>query len=405
MEMELGLGRYWGFGGRRCGACAVAPAAVHCRTCDGGGGGGGGYLCAGCDAEHGRAGHERVWVCEVCELAPAAVTCKADAAALCAACDSDIHDANPLARRHERVPVQPIGSASAAAAPDALLFGGEKDVAAVDLTTGAVGGGVGKEVKLDFLFADFMDPYLGGSPELARFPHADSVVPNGSTGPAMELGFAAVVKPSYSSYTAASLGNSVSACSSLPRSRQESLDLALAYSIDHLHLQFIILSIEQGSSSEVGLVPDAICGGGGGIIELDFAQSKAAYLPYASTPSHSMSSSMDVGVAPEMSDGAAAGRAYAAAAAAEGRASRLMRYREKRKNRRFEKTIRYASRKAYAETRPRIKGRFAKRADDHDGDNHGETDAASPAPAAAAPPPPQQQTMLDFAGYGVVPTF
>ncbi|KAH0452627.1 hypothetical protein IEQ34_019926 [Dendrobium chrysotoxum] len=40
---------------------------------------------------------------------------------------------------------------------------------------------------------------------------------------------------------------------------------------------------------------------------------------------------------------------------------RLMRYREKRKNRRFEKTIRYASRKAYAETRPRIKGRFAKR--------------------------------------------
>ncbi|BAF07988.2 Os02g0178100 [Oryza sativa Japonica Group] len=201
-----------------------------------------------------------------------------------------------------------------------------------------------------------MDPYLGGSPELARFPHADSVVPNhnGSAGPAMELGFAggggAAVKPSYSSYTAASLGNS-------------------------------------GSSSEVGLVPDAICGGGGGgIIELDFAQSKAAYLPYASTPSHSMSSSMDMGVAaPEMSDcaAAAAGRAYAA----EGRAARLMRYREKRKNRRFEKTIRYASRKAYAETRPRVKGRFAKRADDHD---------------AAAPPP---QIMLDFAGYGVVPTF
>uniref|UniRef100_A0A0E0CGL3 CCT domain-containing protein n=1 Tax=Oryza meridionalis TaxID=40149 RepID=A0A0E0CGL3_9ORYZ len=361
--MELGLGRYWGVGGRRCGACAVAPAAVHCRTCDGGGGGG--YLCAGCDAEHGRAGHERVWVCEV---APAAVTCKADAAVLCAACDADIHDANPLARRHERVPVQPIGS-SAAAPPDALLFGGENDAAAaaVDLTTAAGGGVGGKEVKLDFLFADyFMDPYLGGSPELARFPHADSVVPNhnGSAGPAMELGFAsggggataAAVKPSYSSYTAASLGNS-------------------------------------GSSSEVGLVPDAICGGGG-IIELDFAQSKAAFLPYASTPSHSMSSSMDMGVAaPEMSDGAAeAGRAYAAAAA-EGRAARLMRYREKRKNRRFEKTIRYASRKAYAETRPRVKGRFAKRADDHD-----DADAA----AAAAPPP---HVMLDFAGYGVVPTF
>lgn len=43
------------------------------------------------------------------------------------------------------------------------------------------------------------------------------------------------------------------------------------------------------------------------------------------------------------------------------REARVLRYREKRKTRRFEKTIRYASRKAYAETRPRIKGRFAKK--------------------------------------------
>lgn len=37
----------------------------------------------------------------------------------------------------------------------------------------------------------------------------------------------------------------------------------------------------------------------------------------------------------------------------------VCRYREKRKRRTFEKTIRYESRKAYAEVRPRIKGRFA----------------------------------------------
>lgn len=43
------------------------------------------------------------------------------------------------------------------------------------------------------------------------------------------------------------------------------------------------------------------------------------------------------------------------------REARVLRYREKKKARKFEKTIRYASRKAYAETRPRIKGRFAKR--------------------------------------------
>jgi hypothetical protein len=43
----------------------------------------------------------------------------------------------------------------------------------------------------------------------------------------------------------------------------------------------------------MGLVPDAICGRGGsvtgGVIELDFAQSKAAYLPYTTTPTHSVS--------------------------------------------------------------------------------------------------------------------
>ncbi|KAI8465164.1 MAG: hypothetical protein J3K34DRAFT_94166 [Monoraphidium minutum] len=43
------------------------------------------------------------------------------------------------------------------------------------------------------------------------------------------------------------------------------------------------------------------------------------------------------------------------------REQRVQRYREKRMRRQFKKTIRYASRKAYAEVRPRIKGRFAKK--------------------------------------------
>ncbi|CAN6477935.1 unnamed protein product [Victoria cruziana] len=45
---------------------------------------------------------------------------------------------------------------------------------------------------------------------------------------------------------------------------------------------------------------------------------------------------------------------------ATGREARVSRYREKRKKRQFEKKIRYASRKAYAEKRPRVKGRFVK---------------------------------------------
>ncbi|TVU31693.1 hypothetical protein EJB05_23391 [Eragrostis curvula] len=59
------------------------------------------------------------------------------------------------------------------------------------------------------------------------------------------------------------------------------------------------------------------------------------------------------------------------------REAKVMRYKEKRKRRRYEKQIRYASRKAYAEMRPRVKGRFAKVPDGGDG-------AAAPQQAAAA---------------------
>lgn len=60
------------------------------------------------------------------------------------------------------------------------------------------------------------------------------------------------------------------------------------------------------------------------------------------------------------------------------REAKVMRYKEKRKRRRYEKQIRYASRKAYAEMRPRVKGRFAKVPD-------GEAPTTPPpAPAAAA---------------------
>ncbi|KAM0046787.1 putative transcription factor interactor and regulator Znf-B family [Helianthus debilis subsp. tardiflorus] len=44
-------------------------------------------------------------MCEVCEQAPANVTCKADAAAMCAMCDRDIHSANPPIRRHVSIPM------------------------------------------------------------------------------------------------------------------------------------------------------------------------------------------------------------------------------------------------------------------------------------------------------------
>jgi hypothetical protein len=43
--------------------------------------------------------------CDSCRAAPCAVYCRADAAALCTACDAEVHSANPLAQRHHRVPM------------------------------------------------------------------------------------------------------------------------------------------------------------------------------------------------------------------------------------------------------------------------------------------------------------
>lgn len=78
-----------------------------------------------------------------------------------------------------------------------------------------------------------------------------------------------------------------------------------------------------------------------------------------------------------LGDAAAAANGSASGAdPAVDREAKVMRYKEKRKRRRYEKQIRYASRKAYAEMRPRVKGRFAKVPD-------GEA-PAPPAPAAAA---------------------
>lgn len=47
----------------------------------------------------------------------------------------------------------------------------------------------------------------------------------------------------------------------------------------------------------------------------------------------------------------------------ETREAKVLRYREKRKTRKFEKKIRYSSRKANAETRHRASGRFARRSE------------------------------------------
>ncbi|XP_057958079.1 B-box zinc finger protein 24-like [Malania oleifera] len=48
--------------------------------------------------------------CDVCERAPATVICCADEAALCAKCDIEVHAANKLASKHQRLLLQSLSS-------------------------------------------------------------------------------------------------------------------------------------------------------------------------------------------------------------------------------------------------------------------------------------------------------
>ncbi len=344
----------WALASKPCDSCKSAAAILFCRPDSA-------FLCVACDSKiHGAnklaSRHERVWMCEVCEQAPASVTCKADAAALCVTCDRDIHSANPLARRHDRVPVVPFYDSaeslvkSTAAAVGFLVPGGAGD----EEDSEAAGSWLipdpklpgGPDMKSGEVFFSDIDPFLDFNYSDGKFQHhnggSDGVVPVQAKDPSapvathpadhtcFELDFSRSKLSAYN-YTAQSLSQSI-------------------------------------SSSDVGVVPDANCN----------SMSDTSY------PSMK-----------QVSGGGGGGSSGNQATQLSGmdREARVLRYREKRKNRKFEKTIRYASRKAYAETRPRIKGRFAKRTEM---ESEMVDDIYNSASAAAF--------MVD-GGYGVVPSY
>ncbi|KAJ8775254.1 hypothetical protein K2173_020258 [Erythroxylum novogranatense] len=366
MKEENGGGRGGGGGGaggnnwaRVCDTCRAAACTVYCKADSA-------YLCTGCDARVHAANrvasrHERVWVCEACEQAPATFLCKADAASLCTACDADIHSANPLARRHQRVPILPISSCLYGPAEDGFKENDQETVgeeeeneAASWLLPNPVKNANNQNVNGFFTGAE-VDEYL----DLVDY-------------------------------------------NSCPDQNQ--------YSSDQYNHQF-----EQKSYCGDSVVP-VQCGEGKDQLqqqqqyhnfqlELESDNSKAVY-SYNSSLSQSVSmSSIEVGVVPEstMSDISVSHTRppkgtidlfsgnpiqMPSQLSPMDREARVLRYREKKKTRKFEKTIRYASRKAYAETRPRIKGRFAKRTD-----------------VEIVVEQMFSTSLMAEAGYGIVPSF
>ncbi|KAA8547854.1 hypothetical protein F0562_004283 [Nyssa sinensis] len=339
---------------RVCDICRSAACTVYCRADSA-------YLCTGCDARIHAANrvasrHERVWVCEACERAPAAFLCRADAASLCTTCDADVHSANPLARRHHRVPILPISG---------CLYGPP-----------ATDPGSAADTENSFLAQEgdeTIDEEDEDEDEAASWLLLNPVKDNDNNNS----------KHHQNNSMFDLFGEEV---------EDEYLDLTDYNSCqdnqftDQYNNQQQHYSVPQKSYGGDSVVP-VQCEEGNDQLQqqethnfdlgMEFETSKTGY-GYPASISHTVS--MDVGVVPEatMSDVSISHPRPPKGTidlfscppiqiphqlTPMDREARVLRYREKKKTRKFEKTIRYASRKAYAETRPRIKGRFAKRTD------------------------------------------
>ncbi|MCD7463853.1 Zinc finger protein [Datura stramonium] len=343
------------------------------------------YLCVGCDARIHAASlvasrHKRVWVCEACERAPAAFLCKVDAASLCASCDADIHSANPLARRHQRVPIIPI--------PGTLY--GPPTVDTVGGDSMMIGGPTGEDMEDDgflSLTQDADDTTIDeeDEDEAASWLLLNPPVKNkknkinnndNNQNNNYRMLFGEEVADDYldlAEYGGDSQFND-------------------QYSVNQEEHHYSVLQKSYGGDSVVPIQD----GQEKSLIHYNQQQQQSHHLNfqlgmeydnsntkygYPASMSHSVSnSSMDVSVVPES---ALCETSNSHPRPLKGtidlfsgppiqippqlspmdREARVIRYREKKKNRKFEKTIRYASRKAYAETRPRIKGRFVRRTD------------------------------------------
>ncbi|WOL13863.1 hypothetical protein Cni_G22643 [Canna indica] len=265
--------------------------------------------------------------CDSCRDSAARLHCRADSAYLCTECDARVHGANGLASRHERT---------------WLCEACEQAPAAVTCKADAAA------------LCAACDADIHSANPLALRHERSPLLP--FVGPAPP-------KPPTSGTTAAAAASPIGPVEDDFLFSDEAAPEFLFFSDADPYLDLDYASSMDGVKTVGDPDPFPFLASDD-YTDFDFVETKP-HIDHSLC--HSISSS-EVAVVPDMSQALVAEKT-AVDLSAMGKAARVdreakvMRYREKRKSRRFEKTIRYASRKAYAEARPRIKGRFAKRSD------------------------------------------
>ncbi|KAL5974447.1 Zinc finger protein CONSTANS-like [Asimina triloba] len=319
-----------------CDSCRSAASAVYCEADSA-------FLCIACDARTYAANtvasrRHRLWLCQLCERAPATVTCKADAAALCAACNLHIHSANPLARRHQVLPIAPITCGSPFGPPppaDQLEMlkppAAEKEKAQEDgaATWGVLENGVKKSSNESGGYGREVDEYLDLVSFNGNYNYDSGEENQYCNDQQLLLEDVRNIEGSDRQVPVQYMGGN--------EQQQQNIQLEFEASTAAFSYTASLTHSVSPSSMEVSLVPDTAMND---VSSLHAWPSKETIDQFSGDP---------INTAPQFTP--------------TNREARVLRYKEKRKTRKFEKTIRYASRKAYAEIRPRIKGRFAKRRD------------------------------------------
>ncbi|KAF8005775.1 hypothetical protein BT93_K0148 [Corymbia citriodora subsp. variegata] len=311
---------------RLCDMCEAASCVFFCQSHSA-------FLCAGCDqkAHEGNisdAQHERVWICNACENAPASFACEADAAVLCANCDIEIHSANMLACRHTRVPVTSLSSSLYRPPSSTLDQNAETE---------------GQKAH-ECIEEDETDSWLLLDPPSSKGNRTDDeLLYRGEADEYLDL----IEYSSCTEHQALDEGNPL----------ETSIDQGQSTSDGVMPVQLTDSTAPQNVcwDEKDGIANDALISNP--TVSHSFFHASMSRLQTMNEISNSYAR-LPIGTM-KMFSNAPLLRPFHNPTI--NREAKVLRYKEKKKARKFDKKIRYALRKTYADSRPRVKGRFARR--------------------------------------------
>ncbi|MED6155258.1 hypothetical protein PIB30_003442 [Stylosanthes scabra] len=338
-----------------CDYCNSSRSVLYCRADSA-------KLCFACDREvHSTnqlfSKHTRTLLCDSCYDSPASILCSTESSVLCHNCDWESHNLS-LPTLHERGPLE--GFTACPSVSELLTILGFEDIGKKALLYGGDGGGGGGGGEKDSAAAvDFMGSEIEGFSDFFVWdaPSVVSLDDLISSSAAPSHNFQAMEVPPLPKNRKAACGRHREEILSQLRelAKSEPLDLD---NEQQQYLQSGNMSTDPEHDFKTDIFPPYEWQRGSNepmnqVVPLNTLLGEEAAVEHPTSegkPSVSLKSET-VSVVP---------KAAPCELTSQERDSALLRYKQKKKTRRYEKHIRYESRKVRAQSRIRVKGRFAK---------------------------------------------